>query len=93
MARIQITILKLLYFILIAKCVFGNNTKFNPIFFYIDRILNEVLTGKSDFNHSQGIIQSMSLNWTENHDCFIQLDAIERGVRNLENWSIKSMYP
>lgn len=88
MARIQCIILKSFYFILIVNCVFGSDSKFNPIFFNIDRILYEVFTDKSDFNHSQGIIESMSLNWTANHDCFIQLDAIERGVRNLEEWSM-----
>lgn len=92
MARIQSFILKLFYFISVVKCLLGYDAKFNPYFFSLDRILNEVFTGKSDFNLSKGIIESMSLNWTGNHDCFIQLDAIERGVRNLEQWSIKSVY-
>lgn len=91
MKRIQSVILKLFYFILIVKCVFVHDTKLNPNVFNIERILNGLFTDKHGFNLSQGIIESLSLNWTENHDCFIQLDAIENGVRNLEEWSIRSM--
>lgn len=92
MARIQSSILGLFGFILIVNCDFGSNTKFNPNLFNIKQILGDVFTDKSEFNLSQGIIESMSLNWTGNYDCFTQLIAIERGVQNVELWSIKSVF-
>lgn len=81
MAKNQSSILELFYLLLFVKCVFGYDTEF----------LKEIFTVQNDFNFTKAIIQSIPHNWTENHGCFIELDAIERGIRNFDEWAIKSM--
>lgn len=90
MTKIQSSILELFYLLLFVKCIFGYDTKFKSHFFYIQQIWNEFYGIKNDFNLPNAI-QSASHNWTENRDCFVELNAIENGIRNFDEWAIKSM--
>lgn len=86
MTKFQGSILKFLYFCSLAKCVIS----YNANFFDIQQIRNEILLLKNDFDLSKALIQSMPYDWIENRDCFVELNAIENGVRNFDEWAIKS---
>ena len=81
--KIRSIISDLFHLFIVVNCVSGVN---------INQIRYEIFAMKKDFNLPTAIIQSISNNWTENRDCFFELDAIENGVRNFDEWAIKSMY-
>lgn len=91
MTKIQSFILKLLYLLLCVKCIFGYDTIFKSNLLDVEQIRNEMFLIKNYFNLSTAIIESMSNDWMENRDCFIELKAIENGIRNFDEWAIKSM--
>lgn len=33
----------------------------------------------------------LSRNWTENHDCLLELNAIKNGLKNHEEWAIEGI--
>ena len=42
-----------------------------------------------NFNVSNAINEILSSNWTENHKCLVELNAIKSGVNNYDEWAIK----
>lgn len=42
-----------------------------------------------DFNTWNAISGTLSKNWTENHECFIELNAIKNGLKKHEEWAIR----
>lgn len=90
MTKIQSSILKLYYLLLLVKFVFSDDIKFKSKFFDIRQIRNEVHAIKNDFNFPNAIISTFH-NWTNNRACFVELNAIENGIRNSDEWAIKSM--
>lgn len=92
MTKIQSSIPNVLYLFLFVKCAFCDDTKLKPNLLDIELIRNEISFIKHNFDSSEAVVQSLSQNWTENRDCFIELIAIENGIRNFDEWALKSMY-
>lgn len=90
MTKIQSFISKWLYLLLCVKYNFGYDKIFKSNLVDIEQIRNEMFLIKNYFNSSTAIIESMSSDWTGNRDCFVELNAIENGVRNFDEWAIKS---
>lgn len=42
-----------------------------------------------NFDASNAIKRILSGNWTENHECLIELNAIKSGLNNHEEWAIR----
>lgn len=79
------------YFLLIicAISVHSTNIEWEPNFFDFNQIKSEILT-KNDLSISNLINESMSYNWTKNHDCLKELIEIKSGLMNVEDWAVKS---
>lgn len=88
--KFQGIILKLFNLLIFVSCAFGSNKKFKSHFLDIQQIRKEIsILQKSIFDLPKAVIQSN--NWTGNHDCFIELNAIENGIRNFDEWAMESM--
>ena len=55
----------------------------------IEKILGDLIHLRN-FNASETINGILSHNWMENHECLIELNAINKGLENQEIWAIKS---
>lgn len=42
-----------------------------------------------NFNTSNAISSILSYNWTQNHECLIELNAIQSGLMNQDEWAMK----
>lgn len=46
----------------------------------------------SKFDRSNFIDSILTFNWTKNHECLNELNAIKTGVTNREKWAIKRQF-
>lgn len=69
-----------------VSLVFGiQPTKFDII---IKQIRTDLFYMR-DFNTSNAINGILSHNWTENHECLMELNAIKIGLKNREEWAMR----
>lgn len=87
MKQIRNNLFKIVLKILCVNYVLCD-VEFDPKFFDFDRIKREIFT-KSDLSISNLINESISYNWTENHNCLSELITIKDGLMNFEEWAIK----
>lgn len=45
-----------------------------------------------NFHRSKAIDEVLFYNWTENHECLIELNAIKNGLDNYEEWAARSKF-
>lgn len=51
--------------------------------------IKSFFTMTRNINMSSAIDRIFSYNWTENNDCFIELNAIKQGLLEQEEWAMK----
>lgn len=87
--KIRCSYTKCFIWLLVVNGVLCNSAKSKSIYFHMERIRNELF---SDISNTITIIESLSQNWTENHECLIELNAIKNGIINSDEWAIKSTW-
>lgn len=93
MARLQSYFVTTFCFIIFfSNCVDCNDSRRKSNLLDLRRISHEIFS-KNDLGGSNAIIETMSKhNWTENHECLVELLAIKNGIDNFEEWGLERMY-
>lgn len=79
------------FLLLYIKCVRCYDPKFKSHLLGIKRVSYEIFS-KTNFNISSVIMETISQhNWTENHECLVELTAIKNGIDNFDEWAFASM--
>ena len=77
-----------------------NKNRFLVFLFLIGQIVQSVIGTRNkqirtdlfsmrNFDISNAIDEILSRNWTQNHECLIELNAIKNGIKNHEEWAIR----
>lgn len=88
MVKMRENPLKLTFLVVLSVCsVLCNDSKFKSNFNIVEH-LKRNFYAKSDLNITHVIGEFVSQNWTENHKCLNELNAIKNGIINFDEWAI-----